>query len=341
MMRQARNVREVNKRRTLETRDVVKRIGVIPPTKVRLANYPIEFPQAAFNPAAHIIGDEVYIYMRIEVGYYTYSSAISLSRIPISDFISGKFNDSTLQSRLVVLPSTRNDIWGTEDPRITEVSGAYYMVYTGRTVSYPDESALLRYLPIVAVSKDGEYWEKFSALYNDEFDPTLVIGDKDAFIVKRDDTYYVFHRPSLLGGKHLVVASKAHMAPEKSRLYDTRVILEQADFEEKVGWGTPTILVEGKSITFLHGVDRDIKAYRVFAASIGWSNDGPYVDSVTPHYIMGPREVYEVYGDRPYTVFPTAALIIDNNIYIIYGAGDMMVGVGVIEASQLLYLLGY
>ncbi len=340
MMRRAQNVSEISKRRVFDTKDIVKRIGVISPKKIRLVDYPVETPQAAFNPAAHVFGDEVYIYARIEVGYYTYSSAISLIKIPVGDLVSGRLHGNSFESRLVVLPSTRDDMWGAEDPRITEVDGVYYMVYTGRTVAYPDETAVLRYVPVIAVSEDGEKWDKHSAFFSEELDKSLIVGDKDAFIVRRD-SYYAFHRPTLLGGRHITTVSRLHVAPGRSSLYNTRVVLEKAEFEDKIGWGTPIVGVEGKSITFLHGVDGEIKAYRMFAAGIGWSEEGPYVENVTPHYIMGPREIYEVYGDRPYTVFPTGAFVIDGSIYVVYGAGDMVIGIGVIEASQLLHILGY
>ncbi len=340
MMRHTHNASEISRRRVFDTRDMVKRVGVISPKKIKLVDYPIETPQAAFNPAVYIFGDYAYIYARIEVGYYTYSSAISLIKIPVNDIVSGKLHDHTFESRLVILPSTRDDIWGAEDPRITEVDGTYYMVYTGRTTSYPDEDALLRYTPIIAVSEDGERWNKHSVLINEELDGGLIVGDKDAFIVRRD-SYYVFHRPTLLRGRNITTVSKAHVVAGKSGLYDTRVVLEKASFEDKIGWGTPIVDVEGRSITFLHGVDGEIKAYRVFAASIGWSREGPYVENVTTHYIMGPREIYEVYGDRPYTVFPTGAFVVDGSIYIVYGAGDMVIGIGAIEASQLLHILGY
>ena len=75
----------------------------------------------------------------------------------------------------------------------------------------------------------------------------------------------------------------------------------------------------------------------MFAAEVEFTpGEGPVVRAVTPRYIMAPREPYEVYGDRPYTVFPCGAARIDDKLLVSYGAADYMVAFALIDVDELL-----
>ncbi|MEM4101061.1 MAG: glycosidase, partial [Desulfurococcaceae archaeon] len=56
-------------------------------------------------------------------------------------------------------------------------------------------------------------------------------------------------------------------------------------------------------------------------------------------YIMEPRTPYEVYGDRPFTVFPCGAQIVDDKVIVAYGAADYLVGFGAIDLAELMSAL--
>ena len=116
------------------------------------------------------------------------------------------------------------------------------------------------------------------------------------------------------------------------------MVAREADFEEKVGWGTPPIRINHEYLLLLHGLERQGKSYNIFAALI--DEDGEMV-AVTPYYIMAPREVYEVYGDRPYTVFPCGSQVYRDRLLITYGAGDTFVGIGEVDLEELLEVLDF
>lgn len=42
---------------------------------------------------------------------------------------------------------------------------------------------------------------------------------------------------------------------------------------------------------------------------------------------MEPKEIYEIYGDRPYVVFPCGAGIVKDKIYLTYGGADSVIGI--------------
>ena len=166
--RRAKGFSEASKRRRFETTDIVRRLGVIAPNRIYLNNYPISNPIAAFNPALTVNGDEIVVYARIIVGYYMYVSAIVSVRVPIEDLYTGNININYYASQPTIHPSTRYDVWGTEDPRVYEIDGELYMTFTGRTAYYFSPRARReRALPVTAV-KIGNYhiWRKYMFTYS-------------------------------------------------------------------------------------------------------------------------------------------------------------------------------
>lgn len=54
---------------------------------------------------------------------------------------------------------------------------------------------------------------------------------------------------------------------------------------------------------------------------------------------MEPRELYEVYGDRPLVVFPCGLIRIDDKAIVIYGAADFVIGFGELDINEVLGIL--
>jgi len=82
--------------REFKTVDIVKRRGVITANRVHLKKYPINNPITIFNASMLIEGDEVVIYGRIVLGYFTYASAIAEFRVPINDLFNKLWENSEL-----------------------------------------------------------------------------------------------------------------------------------------------------------------------------------------------------------------------------------------------------
>ena len=118
---------------------------------------------------------------------------------------------------------------------------------------------------------------------------------------------------------------------------NARTIMLVPRFENKIGWAAPPIPLNeygDKVIILLHGVDSDNIVYRVFAIELTLKDDEIIVNAVTPNYIMEPRTPYEVIGDRPLTIFPCGAVKFNkDHILITYGAGDYMIGFGIIAGG--------
>ncbi|MHC1635751.1 MAG: glycoside hydrolase family 130 protein [Candidatus Methanospirareceae archaeon] len=335
---QNKRVKEVRENKTV---DIVERKGVITADKVHLRYYPADNPIAIFNPSIIIEDKEATIYGRIILGYFTYASAIAEFKIPMDDIQNGLLTGVHYTAEITVIPDNKYDLWGVEDPRVYIIEGGRYMSYCGRTVNYFNPSTRAdRTLPVTAVLRDGK-WEKICVFRLKGEYRNFLISDKDAFLANIGGLR-VFHRPHMMNEKFYLVVSRVpeealkHEGLREVPVYDTALVFEQATFENRIGWGAPPIKVGDEYLFLLHGIEREMESYRVFAVLM---NEEMEVTAVTPHYIMEPKANYEVYGDRPFVVFPCGAQLMDNEIIISYGAADSSIGIGSINLDQLLAIL--
>lgn len=351
IFRQATGMHDAMNKRVSETEDIVRRLAVISSNRVFINNYPISNPAAVFNPAIIVEGDYAKIYARIIVGYFLYVSAIVEINVPLDDIYSGNANINYYSAKTVINPSIKYDIWGTEDPRAYSIDNKYLMTYTGRTVNYFNPAIRVeRTLPITAIRRRGNRWSnEWIKIHIYRFPMELrghIISDKDSFLVKHNGTYYLFHRPHMDDESFYLTISKIDSNkdllsydseyPREIVVKNTVEILRPSKFEEKIGWAVPPIIAGGdRVIAFIHGVDTEIKAYRMFAVELELKRNEIVVTAVTPSYIMEPKYPYEVFGDRPYTVFPCGLWKVDDTYLLTYGAGDYMIGIGEIDLSAL------
>ena len=343
--------------RRSETVDIVSRVGVLSPKRLFLSNYPVGNPIAAFNSSLAVEDGVVLLHVRVIVGYYKYVSAIAETRVFMEDVESGDVSINYYAGRIVVHPSTRYDVWGAEDPRTYRLGDRLLMTYTGRTRHYFDPGRRERTLPVTAVrTGEGEEaaWRKAFVTVMPQPLREHVVTDKNAFLVKVNGDYLFFHRLHMDDDRFYLVVSRLDpreveealsrpgAEPREIVLRDTVLVMEPAPFEQKLGWAAPPIqLGGGRLLALIHGVGRSMGVYRVAATLLSYSrSEGVTVEAVTPTYIMEPRTMYEVYGDRPYTVFPCGAWRLDRRrLLISYGAADYMTGLGLINLEKLMALL--
>lgn len=330
--------KEVKEKREFRTVDIVKRRLVITSEKVRLKVHPAAKPATIFNPSITIEDEKATLYARIILGYYTYSSAVAQISLSLSDIYSPSIK--TYEAEIKVYPDCRYDYWGVEDPRVYKMDGKLLMTYCGRTVNYFNPAVRNeRTLPVTAILDEGK-WRKVWVFRIPEKLTSYVITDKNAFLMRRKKLL-LFHRLHLTDEKFYLTVSKVPddidtREMKEIQVYDTSTVFEPAEFEQKIGWATPPIRVGKENLVLLHGVDREMQCYRVFAVLI---DDSGRVRAVTPHYIMEPKEIYEIYGDRPHVVFPCGAQKIDDKILISYGATDSVVGIGEMDLSEVMSIL--
>ncbi len=343
--------------RSFGTTDLVKRLGIISPNHVHITGYSMEHPLAIFNASAILQRDRVIIYARIIAGYYMYISAIVRIDVPLEDILSGAVSYTHYPARLAIKPGVRQDIWGCEDPRASSIDETTYIVYVGRTVWYFNrEKKGERTLPVIAFNGGEGVVKKACAVVHPPTLRSRIISDKDSALMRvGDGSFYILHRPHVMmdeGSETYAVVSRLDHKLERClrggvRNYElplisinnTRILLRRAPFESKIGWGTPPIEVgRDKYLALVHGVDNFIEAYRAYAVLLEYRKDEGLIPvAVSRKYVMEPKEGYEVYGDRPYVVFPCGLFRVSNDeAVVVYGAADQVVGFGLMNVSETL-----
>ncbi len=333
--------KEVNNQRENRTKDIVKRLGVITARRVYLKKYPIENPITIFNPAMLIKEDTLILFGRIILGYFTYASAVAEFKVPMGDIYNDVESERYI-AEIKVLPDNKFDFWGVEDPRVYEIDGKTLMTYCGRTVNYFNPSIRVeRTLPVTAIEEEGKWRKIFVFRLQEQFRGFLV-SDKDAFLAKIGKKIKLFHRPHMKDERFYLVTSDVpqdllgYKKFSEINVNNTNVVLEPSKFEEKIGWGTPPIEIGKEYLFILHGVCAETKCYRIFALLMNRETE---VTAITPYYIMEPKENYEIYGDRPYAIFPCGAQLLGDKLLISYGAADSAIGIGEIKLDELMSIL--
>ncbi len=332
-----------------KTVDIVERLGVISPKRVHLRNYPVDNPTTVFNPAMLVSGGVVEVYPRVVMGYFSYASAIAKIEIAVEDLLGrGVVSVSHYPADIVLYPDCRYDLWGTEDPRISTVGDRVLMTYCGRTISYFNPMIRIeRTLPVTAVlDREKGVWRKSCTFRMPKGIREFVVSDKDAFVVEEGGELLLFHRPHMRDEKEYYVLALSKIRRDALEGEGVREVIAEESmevlypepFESKLGWCAPPIRIGDESLLLVHAVDREELVYRVFAVLMKLEGE-PRVTAITPHYIMEPKMSYEIYGDRPYTVFPCGAQVVDEKLVVSYGAGDLMTGFGCIDLSVLLSIL--
>ncbi len=351
---------EAEEKRLYGTKDIIKRIKFLSRENIVLRDYPVKEPVSVFNPALFLEDEHVYVYARIIIGYYLYISSIAEIVLDKNELLSNElFLSKRYNATIKITPDNRYDINGTEDPRIYTIDNKLLMTYCGRSINYYYRryGGLQFTAPLTAYSykKDHHYvWVKKEVYYLTGDLKGYIIEDRDAFVVKSGNEYYLFHRPTMIDGKQLLVVSrlpdysKENNGVEKKykeikvvKAYNPVEVLPHAKFEIKNGWAMPPIRVkDGLFVAFIHGVDHEIEAYRLYAILLRISRHEIAVEAVTPTYIMEPRLLPEIMGDRPYTIFPTGLWKLSKDEYLIaYGAGDHSVGIGLFNINDIYELL--
>ena len=241
----------------------------------------------------------------------------------------------------VIEPTEEYDEFGCEDPRVTclEIGGQplYLITYTalfGPAYSGCDRVAL-------ASTKDFRTFHKHGVVI-----PGL--PDKDAVIF-----------PELIRGR---IAMLHRVMPNiqivyfdtleqltnprddfwreyKARLDEFTIMRPKYDWEaKKIGAGPPPIKTDAGWLLVYHGVDNN-RVYRAGAALLDLE-DPSKVIARSPHPILEPEEDYEKMGDTPNVVFPEGAIVVNDELYIYYGAADKYCCLATVRLDDIVdYLL--
>ncbi|MEM4722498.1 MAG: glycosidase [Desulfurococcaceae archaeon] len=342
---------EACSKRLFDTIDIVTRIGAITPDRVFIRNHPISSPSAIFNPTMFLCDNDILkIYARATFGSSTYTSFIIELEIPIDDLITGSFVENKYVGNIVLYPDNRYDIWGVEDPRLTIIENKQYMTYIGRRVNYFNNIVKkYRTMPLTAIyDNENKTWIKKYVYSLNNIIADEVVCVKDSFLYNYVDNYYLFYRLHLIDDTY----SPVYSSIDRESMIDNETVLKQIvlnniqcvlpipSFEHKIGWSTQPLLINEsreRFISILYGVDQYSYTYRLFAVELSIEDREVNVEAITPRYIMEPRPLYEIIGDKPFKIMACGIVRIDReNLLLSYGAGDNIIAFGLIDYNELM-----
>lgn len=286
--------------------------------------------QAVFNPAAIYLNKKVHIIYRAMskdntsvFGYATTKNGFNL------DFKSK--NPIYIPREDFELKKAPNANSGVEDPRIVKIENKIYMFYTAYDGINSPRIALT-YILVNDFLKQNWNWAK----------PILIsppdIDDKDAavFPEKINGHYVIIHR----------VGKDMDLSFHKNLNFDGQTWLEEYRWlkprpgywdSEKVGLSGPPIKTKKGWVVLYHGFNNR-KIYKIGAILTDLKNPAKII-ARTDYPLFEPETDYEKLGVVNNVVFPCGNVVINNKLYIYYGAADKFIGVASLKLNDLLKVL--
>jgi beta-1,2-mannobiose phosphorylase / 1,2-beta-oligomannan phosphorylase len=250
------------------------------------------------------------------------------------------------------------DRGGVEDARIVKFGKEYYITYAyrpfppGRYWTFPHDVVALPDVgedaPVVfrkniansglALTKDFMTWQRFGRITQTNLDDRDVI----LFPEKINGKFAMLHRPKQWIGKEYGTNYPAIWITFSDDLMvwngQSQLLLagREGTWEEKIGGSTPPLKTKDGWLLIYHGVEKGGKGYYRVGVALLDLDDPTKVIARCEDWIMEPEHEYELNGFYKGCVFPTGNVIVDDILYVYYGAADKYVGLATCLVSELL-----
>lgn len=231
----------------------------------------------------------------------------------------------------IYIPRISDEIDGCEDARITRIANTLYLFYT----AYKDEKTHIAMSTISVSNFLNKNWN---------WSPPVIISptelnDKNACIVseKINGKYIIFHRTN----HRIWIAEEENLDFSDGRWVQGNILFEPRDdkwYSEKVGIAAPPIKTTDGWLLIFHALSKTDKKYRLGAMLLDLKNP-LNITALLDYPILEPETSYENSGFRPGTVFSCGAVVIKDNLFVYYGAGDTTVAVASVNLDKLLTAL--
>lgn len=218
---------------------------------------------------------------------------------------------------------------GCEDPRITQIDNSLYMLYT----AYDGKLSKVSLTSISVSDFLKRNWNWSSPVPIS--DPSVMDKNSALFPQKFNGKYAILHRldvriwidfvdklSDFSGGNWL---EGEVICEPRENLWDS----------EKVGIAGPPIKTRLGWLLLYHGIDKNDKKYRLGIMVLD-INDPSKVILRLDNPILEPKLRYEKEGVRPDAVFSCGSAILDDKLFVYYGAADSSIGVSQIDYPFLL-----
>jgi predicted GH43/DUF377 family glycosyl hydrolase len=315
--------------------------------------------EGVLNPAVISEGGRIHVFYRaVSKGNY---SSIGYCKLKDPLTIEERFDAPVLFSQFDY------ESHGIEDPRITKIDDLYYLTYT----AYDGVNAL----GALAISKDLQHFDKLGLIVPqityDEFsqlarsekainekylrynihrhtkknhDKKIFLWDKNVMFFPRriNDKLYFLHRvrPDI---QIVSINNLQELTTEFWENYflhlDECIVLSPKYQHEVsyIGGGCPPIETEYGWLLIYHGVHDTIKGYVYSACAALLDLENPQKEIARlPYALFKPELEWELKGEVNNVCFPTGTVLIEDRLYIYYGAADERIACASLSIFALL-----
>lgn len=247
----------------------------------------------------------------------------------------------SLEKRLE-MPIYQPEEWyepaGCEDPRITELDGKYYLLYTAYFGKNDDIDPFMKKERVnvaMASTKDFNKWERHGILL-----PEVDKPEKNGVLFpEKINGYYVcYYRIE----PHIHVAYSKSLEKPLWRGHEIVASPRSGKWDGyKIGAGAPPIKTELGWLFIYHGVDKACsprrknktkygtvdheRKYRLGVMIIDKDDPGKVIYR-SKGWILEPEEEYEKKGMIPNVVFTCGIAVVNQGLYVYYGGADTVIG---------------
>jgi beta-1,2-mannobiose phosphorylase / 1,2-beta-oligomannan phosphorylase len=267
----------------------------------------------------------------------------------------------------MLFPQFDYEMHGVEDARVTKIDDLFYLTYT----AYDGVNAL----GCLATSNNLIHWEKLGIIvpqmaykefnrlastkdalnekylrYNgdggilEKKGRKVFIWDKNVIFFPRKikGKFFFLHRikPDI---QFVSINSLEELTVDFWQNYflhfqDNILLSSKLEHEASyIGGGCPPIETEHGWLIIYHGVQDTVDGFVYSACAALLDIDNPLKEIARlPHPLFKPEEEWELRGEVNNVCFPTGAIVIDDKLYIYYGAADEQIACATMSLTELL-----
>ncbi len=232
-----------------------------------------------------------------------------------------------------------------------------YHIYDARITLHPEDGSPYagQYDLICAMDTDaGCFLGYFITRDFESMDFTqLVSGPEVRNGVMLEGTHYRFERPNSYQGSDGVKTGTTIICSRSEDFLNWQEVAPVFSgrphyWDELIGSGPPPLRTEAGWLHLYHGVATHFGSTNIYQAGVSLQDlEQPWKTLARGRYnILEPRNLYELTGQVPNVVFPSAAIPLkkdvagfvplDSEIYVYYGAADTCVGLAICTAKDLI-----
>jgi predicted GH43/DUF377 family glycosyl hydrolase len=307
------------------------------------------------NPAVIREGNSVHIFYRaVREGNYSTVGYCELD---------GPLTVKTRHTTPIFFPHLDYESQGVEDPRIVKIDNVYYLSYT----AYDGVNAL----GCVATSTDLKHFERQGLVVPkmsfDEFkrlaetagdinkkyfrhdqhftpDEQVYLWDKNVIFFPRriNNKLHYLHR--IRPGIQIVAVNELKDLTKEFwedyfLNFDKHIVMDpvhEGHEASYIGGGCPPIETEHGWVLIYHGVHDTIDGYIYSACAALLDLNNPQKEIARlPYAFFKPEYEWELHGVVDNVVFPTGTALIDDTLYVYYGAADNHIACSSVSLSAL------